>query len=225
MATITDVIAEVVQEVNDEVVSVNDRKVIANIDGILRELKGAGVSGKDFNTYSSDELSRIAGSLSALMFNLGDMIAKSIRNQRVNEEVVSYKKANLREPLYQALEKQMEHKPTQDDVKAAVTKQVFRENLRVAFKEEHSQKLQHLWWATKGMLEAITQRIKILESAKAAGKYLDEGGDFIPLDPGLSKEDEEKALDSVPEQPANQQPEIVSRETIQDETAQPSENN
>ena len=173
MKTIKDIIADVVKEIDAEDLTDNEKQIVEGIKSLIRELRDSGESGMNFEMYSADDLSKIAGRLVILKVSLGDMISKAGRNFKVAENAIKLRKANLREPVIESL-KQVKDKPTVDDIKSNLDKQVFEHRIRANFKEEGFSKLQHLWWSVKDILNVISQRINIKLSEGSEKKWLDE---------------------------------------------------
>lgn len=176
--TVQDVIEEAIKEVNENDISKNDKEVINKLEALVIELKGEGVTGKDFKTYSADELSRIAGNMAILKVSLGDIMVKAERNFKVNENIVKLRKANLRESAY--LDAGFNgNKPTQSDVSAYIDKRTFTDTIKGTFKEEHFKRVNRLWWSCTGLLSVISKRIDILQGERSEAKHLGNSLDYV----------------------------------------------
>jgi hypothetical protein len=177
MATVTDVIEDVIKEINEDDITKEDKEVINGIKGLLSELKGTGISGKDFRQYSADELSRIAGTMANWKASLAEIHAKAQRNFRVAESVLKLKKGNLREIIITEIKK-VKNKVTEGDIKAELDKKVFKDKIRIAFKEEFSELVIYTWRACNSMLEVILSRINVLQSQRSDTNLLDNNVEF-----------------------------------------------
>jgi hypothetical protein len=191
--TINDVIADVIREVNENDITKEDREVINKINALLRELKGTGISGKDFRHYTSDELSRIAGSLANLKASLAEIHARGQRNFRVAEAVIKLKKGNLRDSIILSIEGSGK-KATEGAVKAELDRRIFKDKVMLAFKEEFSELVVYTWRACNSMLDVIQGRINVLQSDRADTHLLDSDVEFDIDDENIKTLDEELPL-------------------------------
>jgi len=164
--TVSEVLLEVEEQVQTEDISTEDKAILNNIDTLINELRGRGVGGKDFRLYSTDELSRIAGSLALLKDSLVEILSKAGRQKAVQEAVLKLNKANLRESAIQALSG-AGAKVSVDAIKSYTDKRVFKARIKFAFLEEFSEKMIYKWRSLNSILDVISNRIHVLQSERA----------------------------------------------------------
>ena len=193
--TINDVVEEILKEINDTDIKKTDKEVINSLKALLRELNGTGISGKDFRLYNADELSRIAGSMANLKASLAEIHARAQRNMRVADASIKLKKGNLREPIIAEVQRS-KGKVNEGDIKAEIDRRIFKDRIRLAFKEEFSEQVIYTWRASIKMIDVLLSRINVLQSQKSDTNILDDGVAFDL--PHEEKEDTSKSND-VPE--------------------------
>lgn len=165
--TVDEILLEVEESVHTENISTEDKATLNNIDTLVNELRGRGVGGKDFRLYTSDELSRIAGSLAMLKDSLVEILSKAGRQKRVQEALIKLNKANLREAAVKELSVGAMKAPTVDAIKAYTNKRLFKAKVKLAFLEEHSEKMIYKWRSLNSILDVISNRINVLQSQQA----------------------------------------------------------
>jgi chromosome segregation and condensation protein ScpB len=143
-----------------------DKEVTNKIEALMREVKGQGVSGKEFRMYTEDELSRIAGSLATLKVNLGEMMARAEASYRMNEDSIRVKVAGLRDVAIENFTSKNK-KYTQGDIADYIEKHIFLDRTKSVLKEKHAKTLANLWWSLKSLLEVMLKRIEVLQNQRS----------------------------------------------------------
>jgi hypothetical protein len=174
---INDIIKEVAEETSQQEVETKDLEILDNIKGVIQELKGDGVTGKTFDMYTANELSKLNGTVAILKFSLGEILAKYSRIFKLNEEKIKICRANWRESVINDLTAEKK-RPTVDDINSELDKRVFREKVKSIFKEENYEKALYLWRSINSMIEVIQTRIQILSSEKYSTKFSESGLNF-----------------------------------------------
>jgi len=154
-----------------------DEGVLIEMKALIREIKGDGISGKDFGLYSADELSKLQGTLASYKVTLGEIYAKAWRNTRIQEGVLKLQKAKFREFAKEHFNKEG-IKFTVGDIDGEVDKKAFRARTRRAYLEEFENRALYLWRASNDLLKAIQGRMNVLLSGGSDTKYLDHQIDF-----------------------------------------------
>lgn len=186
--TVEELVKEVITATKTQDISLEDNAILANVDSLINELRGNGITGKSFKDYSSDELSRIQGSLAILKDNLGQILAKTQSFAKYSEGQLSFRKARIRKLVIEQMlkeeeAKQEEKKPykkmTVDDIDAELNIQTYREKQIYLARDRQASEVSNKLWAVNGILDAISQRIGVLQSNKADTKYYDNAEDTI----------------------------------------------
>ncbi len=153
--------------VYEDGLTIEDRAILDNIDSLIKELKGCGISGKPFGKYSVDELSRIAGSLAVLRDSLINIIAKAKSKKGIQEASMKLTKGSIRKTVTFELTEQIGKKPANDIIKDGMEQHLFRARARLVYLEELFDKLNNRWWSINTVLDVIQSRINVLLSSKA----------------------------------------------------------
>jgi hypothetical protein len=167
MATVKDIIEEVLNELFKVDVPKADQEVLDQISFIVRELQGNGVSGKQYKDYTADELSRVAGSLAILKVSLGEIIAKAERTKDLTKRNANVRRATIRTEVIRQIDvirKQMGRKATTDDIEAALDMQMYKYDSIIIFRKEHYIKCLNLWDSVNTLLFTISGRLNVLKS-------------------------------------------------------------
>ena len=88
--TVEELVKEVITATKTQDISLEDNAILANVDSLINELRGNGITGKSFKDYSSDELSRIQGSLAILKDNLVQILSKTKSFEKYSEGQLSF---------------------------------------------------------------------------------------------------------------------------------------
>lgn len=185
--TIEELVRQVITAVKTVDINQNESIVLANINALINELRGGGISGKSFKDYSADELSRVAGSLALLKDYLGEILAKVQSYARYSEWQVDFRKARIRKPIIEKLlheeeAKKVENKAykkfTNDDIEAELEEQTAREKQVYLFREQQYNEALNKWRSINSILDMIEQRVRILASNRADVKFQDDSLDL-----------------------------------------------
>jgi len=162
-------------------ITANDREVIQKLKEIFRELNGTG-EGKVFSQYSAIELSSINGNIAAYKESLGEMFSRAQRNVSIWEAYLKLRKVNEKDRLTVSLKEEApDHKaPSVSKVNSEIEKLMFRDRLKLAFKEEFKEYVLYLWRTCNDYIGIITTRIRVLESHRADIHILDDGIQSLP---------------------------------------------
>lgn len=191
--TIEEIIEEVIKDINTRCISDLERDVFDQIDMFMSILRGDSIGDdmgtKEFHMYSAAELSRIQGRLALLKDSLVGIVAKTARNQRIQEEVLKLRKANLRTIAKEKLKEEGD-KITEEAIKGKVRSFVFRDKMKLAFKEEFATRAVYRWRSINSLLDTITNRINVLQS-QYSDAGLDDSVDFETGELNLSNKKKE----------------------------------
>ena len=138
-------------------------------------MRGAGVSGKTFDAYTKDELSRIQGMLATLLSSLTEIRSTALRNKYVAEAQISVRNATVwsavRTQLVSEANVKGQKAPTKDDIKVEVERQMARTKLFADLHSAKYEELQSLWYSIPHILHSIDTRIRELDGDRKTSKY------------------------------------------------------
>jgi len=166
VTTVEEVLLEAEEMVHTEDISTEEKAILNNIDSLVNSLRGHGAYSKNFKEHSADELSRIAGSLALLKDSLVDILSKAGRQTKVQEALIKLNRANLRDAAIKTLIAAGE-KTSVDAIKSYTNKRLFKAKIKLAFLEEHAERMIYKWRSINSLLDVISNRINVLQSQRA----------------------------------------------------------
>lgn len=169
----------VIQDAKDEVnvsygKEYND--ILFAITTIIDDLQGKWPTGKTLQSYTVDELSRIAGTLAVYRASLEAFKTESSRNVAIFKNRMDFRKSSLRPVIKEEFDKK-KNKYTVDDVNAEIQKQMIKITLLHDFHLVVQERVTSVWYSIPTVIDTINTRIKVLLSDKDTAKYYDAGYD------------------------------------------------
>lgn len=179
--TASDVIHEVAEEVQHGDTTERDRILIEQIETVVKEVKGEGVSGKDYMEFDIRELSKIQGTLAGLKDSLVDVIARTKRSMDIQDSFIELRKGNLFTALKQEFQPGSSKTLTDTMANKRIKTLIFKDSVKRAFREELYNRALYKWRSLNTLIDVITSRINVLQSQKA-DSGIDDSLDFDLLD-------------------------------------------
>lgn len=197
---------EVVVQAEEEVISSYNNKdrqqVKIDIENIIAELNGTGVSGKVFQNYTADELSRMGGRLSVLRASLIPYKIEAFRQLKVAEQYAFVKEAGLRGSVKTHLTNEAivkkEKAPSVDDIKIELARQMAKVNLIKELHHVEYEKVQSYWYGIPDILFRIEQRINVLLGDKSTAKFYKDADDTVIPDLNTKAFSYDEVLADIP---------------------------
>lgn len=190
MATITfnDMVNEVHQEIDDKYRSAPWKSVCIDIDNIIKELNGLGMTGKTFSQYTAEELSNFGGVLSVLRSSLIQGRYEVFSELKIRKTHLKVREGSVRPEVKKALSAGSS-KPTASDIEVETQRHLARQQLTMDMVEAEYERLQSYWYSIPDVLYRIEARLNILKEDSSTAKFYNGG------DSALTNEDNRSALD------------------------------
>lgn len=148
-------------------------EVLNQIDAIVRELNWLGESGKVFQDFTIDELSRIWAKLSILQFNLIEIQKFSYQQTKVAESQYDIRLSSLRQTIKKSMTDEAnlkwEKAPTVDDVTAKIDSVMSEYKLLISLHNAEYESLKNKYFSINTILHRIETRIKYLHLSLSWG--------------------------------------------------------
>lgn len=178
---------EMVDEVTDRVAKCYDghpwENAIIDIKNLIDELNWTWVSGKVFQDYSIDELSRMWGVMAVQRSSMIELRSFVMKNIAIMKARLGVRKGSARGSARDQLTKIHLAKkikaPTVDDIKAEMERMLAETELELGLHEEKLEFLNSVWFSVPTILNRIDQRIHVLMGDKDTVRHY---GDSSPLD-------------------------------------------
>ena len=206
--TIDKLLQDTMLAVQSKDVAPEDESLIRNIENKVLQLRGdVDFGGKEFKDYSADELSRIAGDLAIYKVNLGSLFSRVDFYREMAEQYAKAKRSALRNIATEQAtlkknravntdEKQL--KPTVDEIKDELYSLNLPAKTIFAVRQEFSNRCLYLWRSVNSLLDAIEQRIRVLQSDRSDARHYDNSMTDTNIKDCFQKdlEEEEKEIES-----------------------------
>ena len=200
-STFLEVVSQAETEVKENYKNKDWQQVVHDIQSIIDELNGTGVSGKSFWNYNADELSRMWGRLATLQASLTPYRMEAYRQIQVFEQYVKVKNAGVRGAVKTHLTNEANIKkeklPSVDDIDAEVDRQLAKANLLKAFHTTEYEKLQSYWYSIPNILRRIEQRINFIVGDVATSRFMKDSDDAEIPEIGKLAVDYSEALGEI----------------------------
>ena len=184
--TVADVLRETLQAINTKDVPPEDKHVLDSIDVIIEELKGKGVTCKEFGEYSADELSRLQGSLALYKEDLGSLLSRAERNAKASAWMLDVRRARCRALVIEELTvRNPKRKPTVDDIEAELEEKTFKDMSIKLFREEYSARCTYLWRTVNSLLDTLKVRINVLMSDRSTSSMASDNAGLLNDSTGI----------------------------------------
>ena len=179
----SDVLVQVEQEVKEKYDNADRKQVMYDIEDIIAELNGTGVSGKIFQNYTADELSRMWGRLAVLQASMTPYKIECFRQIQIVDQYIKVKlawtRSAVRSHLIEESKTKWEKPPTADDINAEVSRQIAKSNLILGFHKTEYEKIQSYWYSIPNILFRIEQRINVMEWNRNVTKFMKDADEAI----------------------------------------------
>lgn len=197
---------ELVEEVEQAVYGVYSRNdwqdVLRGIEDYFLELRGLGVSGKIFQKYTSDELSRFAGDLAVLRASLISVKERADKERKVAKRLVEVKRPGVMEQVRDMLTKKFEAEgrkaPTVGEVDAETEKRMAKVHLLMDLHEAQYEKIQSYWFSIPEVIKSIELRIHELKEDRGTAKHYGLAGEDAILSLDISAQQGDTQPSSSP---------------------------
>jgi hypothetical protein len=181
MATFTEVVSQAETEVKEVYKNKDRQQLLNDVESIIAELNGTGISWKAFQNYDADELSRMGWRLATLQASLTPYRIEAFRQIQIFDQYVKVMWAQARIDVKTSLSidaaKKGEKAPTADDISAEVWRQVAKANLLKAFHVTEYEKLQSYRYSIPNILYRIEQRINFIVWDKSTTRFMKDSDD------------------------------------------------
>lgn len=173
--TFTDIVTEVTAKVEQAYNRKEWNSILSDIDSILAELNGSGISGKLFQNFTADELSRIWGRLAVLRSSLLTIKDEAFKNWKIAEQYCRVKEAGVRNAVEASLSTKLWKKPTETAISVEVHRQMAQAKLESDLHQARLEKINSYWYSIPDILYRIETRIKLLSEDRSTAKFYGSG--------------------------------------------------
>jgi len=184
--TYPELVADTLKEIRENKIPSRHTEVLNLMETLITELKGEGITGKSFEMYTADELSRIGGRIAILKHDLGDqVIPQAETNVELAKHYLELRRVSVRFPVVNKLEEAAVKNNTKvraDDIKGEIEKQVLKHALEVVFCQEHFRRCKNRWESAGAILRQIENRCFMLTKGYAESKFFDDAGNGAGAD-------------------------------------------
>jgi hypothetical protein len=202
--TFSDLVQEVSEKVEKSYEGHPWRNALTLIKEVLDELQWNGLSGKAFQDYSVDELTRLGWAMAVYRSSIIELRAFMMANIGEVKARMSIRRGSMRQTLRIQLDASHKAKgwkaPTVDDLKDELERCLAELELELSYHQTKLEALTSYWYSVPTVLDRIAQRINVLMWDKDTVRHY---GSDQPRDAGESVFDYDTALeeDSVVDLP------------------------
>lgn len=171
--TVQEILDVALKEIEESYILSGDREIINSLNNYTKELRGNGVSGKEFRQYTADELSRINGSVALMKEPLSEILARYNKNVKLCDNLLTLQKGNQRDVCIKLLISEGK-KVTEDAIKQKMEPRIFKLRMKLTYLEEWAERVLYLWRSVNSVIDVVKQRIDVLQRQQSDTRLMED---------------------------------------------------